>query len=278
MPIPIVKSSVTNSAQRVERSERSLVHSDSATRACVTRPGRFEVRQRGFGGPPRRHSYGRSLGRRRCRDGLELDGVAVSSMNASSSVACCGVSSWSTIALAAASSPICSAVKPGDLEQPGLDGDDARRRVRRADRASVVACGERTRTAFFDARRRKSEVFMSAISSPRPITIRCSAVSAISLIRCEETNTVRPSAARPLSRLRTHWMPSGSRPLTGSSSITVSGSPSSAAAIPSRWPMPSENWPARLRATSLEPDHLDQLARRDARPMPCVCASASRWL
>ena len=39
---------------------------------------------------------------------------------------------------------------------------------------------------------------VSASSRPRPITTRCSAVSAISLIRWLDTNTVRPSAARSL--------------------------------------------------------------------------------
>ena len=58
-----------------------------------------------------------------------------------------------------------------------------------------------------------------------------------------------------LSRSRTQSTPSGSRPLTGSSRISVAGSPSSAEAMPSRWPMPSEKPPARLRATSPQPDH-----------------------
>ena len=49
-----------------------------------------------------------------------------------------------------------------------------------------------------DAPATKSATLASAIRRPRPITIRWSAVSAISLIRCDETKTVRPSAARPL--------------------------------------------------------------------------------
>src|SRR5215210_6330150 len=43
-------------------------------------------------------------------------------------------------------------------------------------------------------------------------------------------------------------MPSGSRPLAGSSRIRTSGSPSSAWAKPRRWRMPSEYWPTRWRA------------------------------
>ena len=118
---------------------------------------------------------------------------------------------------------------------------------------------------------------VSASSLPRPITIRLVAVCAISLIRWEETNTVRPSAARPFNRVRTHSTPSGSRPLTGSSSMRVSGSPSSAAAMPSRCPMPRENFPARCRATDERPvSSITSCTRR--RPMPCVAASARRWL
>ena len=79
---------------------------------------------------------------------------------------------------------------------------------------------------------------------------------------------MRPSAASRLSRLRIQWMPSGSRPLTGSSSITVDGSPSSAVAIPSRWPMPSENCPARFLRDVVQADQVDQLV--DALPRDAV--------
>jgi hypothetical protein len=46
------------------------------------------------------------------------------------------------------------------------------------------------------------------------MTIRWSAVSAISLIGWLDTNAVRSSAARVSNSSRTQWMPSGSRPLT----------------------------------------------------------------
>ena len=108
------------------------------------------------------------------------------------------------------------------------------------------------------------------------MTIRCSAVRAISFIRCEETNTVLPSAARSRSSARIQRMPSVSRPLTGSSRITVWGSPSSAAAMPSRWPMPREKPPARRRATSRRPTASITSSTRE-RPMPQVWAIASRW-
>jgi len=76
----------------------------------------------------------------------------------------------------------------------------------------------------------------SAISLPRPITIRCSAVSGPSRSSGRRHDTVRPSAASARSSVRIQRMPSGSSPLTGSSSTRVAGSPSSAAATPSRWP------------------------------------------
>src|SRR5262249_59270004 len=45
----------------------------------------------------------------------------------------------------------------------------------------------------------------------------------------------------------------------------------------SRWPIPSENCPARLRATSCRPTKSTSRSTR-FREMPCVCARASRWL
>ena len=48
----------------------------------------------------------------------------------------------------------------------------------------------------------KSAVDASAISRPRPMTIRWSAVSAISDSRCEDTSTVRPCAARFFMKVR----------------------------------------------------------------------------
>ena len=77
-----------------------------------------------------------------------------------------------------------------------------------------------------------SDIEQSAISLPRPITIRWSAVDSISDIRWLETKTVRPSAARAFIRFLIHKMPSGSSPLTGSSNMSTLGSPSKVAAMP----------------------------------------------
>src|SRR5664280_319679 len=72
-------------------------------------------------------------------------------------------------------------------------------------------------------------------------------------------------------------MPSGSRPLIGSSKMTVSGSPIRAAAMPSRWLMPSEKVPTRLPATSLRPTRSSSSVTR-RRSMPLVSANHLKWL
>ena len=105
-----------------------------------------------------------------------------------------------------------------------------------------------------------SSTLPSAMMCPLPMTSRWSAVWAISLMRWLDRNTVRPSDAKDFIRLRIHTIPSGSRPLMGSSNITVSGSPSRAAAIPSRWLMPSEKVPSRLAGDVGEPDEFEHLA------------------
>jgi hypothetical protein len=81
------------------------------------------------------------------------------------------------------------------------------------------------------------------------MTIRWRAVRASSFSRWEETTTVRPSAARP-PKGPDPTDASGSRPFSGSSRMTVAGSPSRAVAMPRRWPTPSEQRPARRPTTS----------------------------
>ena len=74
-----------------------------------------------------------------------------------------------------------------------------------------------------------------------------------------------PRSAKSRSRPRIQRMPSGSRPLAGSSRISTSGSPSSACASPSRWRMPSEYWRTRLRAALLSsPTSVEQLVHARA--------------
>ena len=100
--------------------------------------------------------------------------------------------------------------------------------------ANSAAWGLRTCTDCWELDCTNSSTLVSAISWPLPITSRWSAVTAISLIRWLETSTVRPSAASARMKVRAQWMPSGSRPFTGSSKMSTAGSPRSAEAIPSR--------------------------------------------
>ncbi|CAM5713704.1 hypothetical protein SMICM304S_01327 [Streptomyces microflavus] len=72
-------------------------------------------------------------------------------------------------------------------------------------------------------------------------------------------------------------MPSVSRPLTGSSRISTSGSPMSAAAMPSRWPMPSEKPLVRLRAVAAGSPTRSSTSSTRLRGMPLLAASPARW-
>ena len=98
----------------------------------------------------------------------------------------------------------------------------------------------RTVTRSVDVDAISSATLVLAMTLPRPTITRCSAVSWSSLIRWLETSTARPSAASEARKRRIQTMPSGSMPLNGSSSISTGGSPSSAAAMPSRCRMPRE--------------------------------------
>ena len=101
------------------------------------------------------------------------------------------------------------------------------------------------------------------MNRPRPITMIWSALTAISLIRCELTKTVRPSLARDRKNSRIHLIPSGSSPLTGSSKSRTPGSPSRAPAMPRRWLIPRENPPTFLFATELIPANSRTSSTRD---------------
>ena len=142
--------------------------------------------------------------------------------------------------------------------------------------ASSAAWGLRTCTDCWELDRTNSSALVSAISLPLPITSRWSVVRAISLIRWLETSTVRPSAASARIRVRTQWMPSGSRPFTGSSKMSTAGSPSSAEAMPSRWPMPGDKPFARRPATPSRPTMPGTSSTR-LRGMPLLWARHSRW-
>src|SRR5580658_3884696 len=162
----------------------------------------------------------------------------VSSMNASSSEARTGMSSNRTMPWAAASLPTSALSIPVISMTSGSVPASTVAPASRQRAASSAAWGLRTCTDCWELDRTNSSTLVSAISRPLPITSRWSAVSAISLIRWLEISTVRPSAASVRMRVLTQWMPSGSRPFTGSSKMSTAGSPSSAEAMPRRWLMP----------------------------------------
>src|SRR6266508_1131611 len=143
----------------------------------------------------------------------------------------------------AARSPMAGASMPVTASPPSSSGTTAAPRVV-SKPANSPARGDRTSTSLRELESTNRAVGVSAISLPRPMMIRWSAVSAISLIRWLDTKTVRPSPASDLNSWRIQWMPSVSRPPAGSSNIRTGGSPSSAVAMPSRCFMPREKAPA----------------------------------
>src|SRR5439155_10311561 len=135
---------------------------------------------------------------------------------------------------------------PGRLRQPVTAARHAGPRGHGHDVASFAVFPRYSTTALVSRKNASSSdadpadssaTVVSASSRPRPITTSRSAVSAISLIRWLDTNTVRPCAASDLIKLRIQRTPSGSSPFTGSSSSSTAGSPSSAAATPRRCPI-----------------------------------------
>ena len=180
------------------------------TRSCVTRP---VCSSGGTTSAGRACSRGGLLAVLPSRGEPNSTAARVSVMNASSSEACCGVSSWIAIPCAAAASPICSAVSPCTSRRPRSPPSKVTPGAfeQRAQALAARASGRSTTLA--EARATNSSTLVSAISLPRPITIRWSAVSAISLIRCEETKTVRPSAASALEQVADPVDPLGVEPV-----------------------------------------------------------------
>ena len=142
----------------------------------------------------------------------------------------------------------------------------------RADMSRAVS-GVRMRVVLVAAARSATGPW--AASRPRVMTTTSSTVWAASASRWLETSTVRPSPASCRSRSRIHRMPSGSRPLSGSSMISTPGSPSSAAARVSRWRMPREKPPTRRCPASARPTMARTCATRD-RGIPAAVAMTRR--
>src|SRR3954464_4038913 len=160
---------------------------------------------------------------------------------------------------------------------------------RRSPSAGWVARPARRSAASRPARSSASMMVLDSASSsarvpcawirPPPMIIIRSATALTSASRCEESSTVPPRSAKLRSSPRIQRMPSGSRPLAGSSRIRTSGSPSSAWARPRRWRMPSEYLPTRRRAAvSSRPTSSSSASTRCAgTPMTWAeTASASR--
>ncbi len=137
-------------------------------------------------------------------------------------------------------------------------------------------------TASSPARSAASTIVPLAVSSswrvpcarirPPPMIIIRSATASTSPSRCEESSTVPPRSAKPRSRPRIQRIPSGSRPLAGSSRIRTSGSPSSACANPRRWRIPSEYCPTRRRAAAASRPTCSSSASTRASGTPIVLA------
>src|SRR6478752_7125216 len=142
--------------------------------------------------------------------------------------------------------------------------------------SSSDTCCEVNSCRVIPLRAASSLTVVDAISLPRPMTTSRSAVLDISASRWLDTKTVRPSPASVRISVRTHRMPSGSSPLTGSSNRSTGGSPSSAAAMPRRWLMPSDSVAAFLAATVASPTMSSTSSTRFAGSR-CVAAIQRRW-
>ena len=209
------------SSTRPPRTRPSWRRWPTATTACCGPSAAWSTRAaRGAG------IIGVSLRRRR----RNSTASRVSSMYASSSEARCAASSRTRSPALGEQGGDPLGRQPVDrrARRRPVDGDRGAgvRRARSSPRPGA-RCATSTRSPDAAREQRRPRV-VSAISRPRPMTIRWSAVSSSSLIRWLETSTARPSAASDRSRPRIQTMPSGSSPLTGSSNISTGGSPSSA--------------------------------------------------
>ena len=102
-----------------------------------------------------------------------------------------------------------------------------------------------------------------ARARPAAMITTSSTVCSTSDSRWLEISTVLPSRRSRAGASRSQRMPSGSRPLAGSSRTADAGRPSSAPARPRRWRMPSEKPPTRRSAASARPT-----SRAPRRPAP----------
>src|SRR6476660_6190237 len=162
---------------------------------------------------------------------------AVSSRKTSSSEDASFTSSCRTTPPAAATSPTRSLVVPRTNRTPSVSVASIPSRANAS--RSAPACGERTRTDP-PTRAVSWPSVDSTMIRPRLMIRTRSTVCATSASTWLDTSTVRPPAANERRKSRSQRTPSGSSPFAGSSRTSSSGSPSNAAASPSRCRMPSE--------------------------------------
>ena len=158
-----------SSAQRVDRSDQSFVHSERITRRWVTpiRAARAG-RRAGVVAALIRPASSRSSG----AAAWYSTASRVRCMNASSREACTGVSSCRTTPCSAASSPMSSLGSPWTVTAPSAAPRtvDVGPAQRASEPGRSLACGRAA--ASPDARRTNSSTVVSAIRRPRPTTIR----------------------------------------------------------------------------------------------------------
>ena len=165
-------------------------------------------------------------------------------------------------AVVAGDQPISLASRPADADR--FTVGRRRSRHRRPASARPDRRGDRPRRGFSPAAMaRRSSAEMSSIRRPWPMITKCSAMSSISLIRCDETKTVRPSSPG-LEEVADPEDALGVETVDGLVEHHDLGVAQEGAAMPSRWPMPSEKPPLRRLATSPSPT-----SRGRARPGRC---------
>src|SRR4051812_33658928 len=201
-------------------------------------------------------------------------GSEVRARKASSSDVARGLSSCSGTPAANAMSPTRAASTPSTTSAPSGVSAAVRPSRYSAERSSSGR-GERTSTPAPAAVRVSTGP--CSTSRPRWITTTSSTVWATSASTWLETSTVRPSRAMLRRKSRSQRMPWGSSPLAGSSRMSTRGSPSSVAARPSRWRIPSEYLPARRSAAWSSSTRRSTSSTREL-GRPAMAASARRWL
>ena len=116
----------------------------------------------------------------------------------------------------------------------------------------------------------------SATRRPRAITPTRSHIASTSARRWLEMKIVVPPSASRRRSSRISRIPDGSSPFVGSSSVSSSGSPTKASAIPSRWRIPWLYCFTRLPAASVNPTVCNTSSIRPSRARTSVRSLPAR--